>query len=610
MPGTLRRKHIMPLKAVMFSNSKLRFDEEELVPRILEALKQNQLGESVGSMIQNMMTFDHSGEASGCRKVIAATSVSKRKEYRYFDIQGSDDSYFDRVDQTARAGPANVASFVVELIDGSGGIPGWVVKIIQDAEGYASSAISSKILEKQPHRMSLRFLIVSKQGEVCQVHFDRAGAAYTKPLSIRSDLETFVRLVLNSASRDVCILGFDPCVKFEKANGKRVSGTMKVKHELEGQARYELEVKPMYIEANRGLIARATTCFKLKKDEHEYVLKSTWRMLEDHSKEFSKLEMAKGIQGVVQVAAGDEFSVTTDMLRGLSETKSAKSGESSQVGSAHRVLILMECTGPPIYRFDTRKQFVEALYDAIRGLRGLWEAGLMHGDISINNVVLGIPGAPSGERGKLIDLDLALPVKPEVHHCQGTERYLSHASMQRGMRQLGDIRLKLPHSPMDDLESLFYVFLDVVVGMDGPSSSLPRLADQFFPQSFQDACDAKLSLFREKLEFDLASIPLYWGETTKELFQNFFKLIRELVVDKDSISRSGSREAFLALEDRVPQYFDELQEHFQDAINKLNEPTPLVAPSPGLAPSRCLWVRSKLRLQPMANGKTGVLESL
>ncbi|KAJ3529702.1 hypothetical protein NMY22_g8890 [Coprinellus aureogranulatus] len=139
MHGTLRRKHIMPLKAAMFSNSKLRFDEEELVPRILEALKQNQLGESVGSMIQNMMTFDHSGEASGCRRVIAATSVSKRKEYRYFDIQGSDDSYFDRVDQTARAGPANVASFVVELVDGSGGIPGWVVKIIQDAEGYASS---------------------------------------------------------------------------------------------------------------------------------------------------------------------------------------------------------------------------------------------------------------------------------------------------------------------------------------------------------------------------------------------------------------------------------------------------------------------------------------
>ncbi|KAJ3512622.1 hypothetical protein NMY22_g15279 [Coprinellus aureogranulatus] len=139
---------------------------------------------------------------------------------------------------------------------------------------------------------------------------------------------------------------------------------------------------------------------------------------------------------------------------------------------------------------------------------------------------------------------------------------------------------------MDDLESLFYVFLDVVVGMDGPSSSLPRLADQFFPQSFQEACDAKLSLFRENLEFDLATIPLYWGETTKELFQNFFKLIRELVVDKDSISRSGSQEAFLALENHVPHYFDELQEHFKDAIDKLNEPTPLVAPSPGLAPIR------------------------
>lgn len=212
----------------------------------------------------------------------------------------------------------------------------------------------------------MRCLVATDDGEICQVHFDRGGATYTQPLSIQSDPETFIRLVLNSTSRDVRILGLDTLPKFKKQGGVKVNGSITLKNEKGRFVQYEMDVNPMYVEKDRGLVARATMCFKLRRGDEEFVLKSTWRSPESRSKEYSKLEKAKGIKGVVQMISWDD-SLTTNMLRGISEAKRSTSDQSINVPVAHRVLILMECTGPPIYAFTSEKQLIEAFSDIMGG---------------------------------------------------------------------------------------------------------------------------------------------------------------------------------------------------------------------------------------------------
>ena len=42
------------------------------------------------------------------------------------------------------------------------------------------------------------------------------------------------------------------------------------------------------------------------------------------------------------------------------------------------------------------------------GHRNLWNAGILHRDVSINNVLIGKPNAEVGNRGVLIDMDMAI----------------------------------------------------------------------------------------------------------------------------------------------------------------------------------------------------------
>ena len=42
------------------------------------------------------------------------------------------------------------------------------------------------------------------------------------------------------------------------------------------------------------------------------------------------------------------------------------------------------------------------------GHQNLWGAGILHRDVSANNVLIGKPGAEVGNRGVLIDMDMAI----------------------------------------------------------------------------------------------------------------------------------------------------------------------------------------------------------
>ncbi|KAF8344644.1 hypothetical protein F5887DRAFT_256789 [Amanita rubescens] len=116
----------------------------------------------------------------------------------------------------------------------------------------------------------------------------------------------------------------------------------------------------------------------------------------------------------------------------------------------------------PISTFTPTKQCVEAIRDAIKGHKALAECGLLHQDISANNVSL----TKSGQfRGFLHDLDYTIYARERGQHddCQlgtlsyGIPRKGTHEFMARAIRHGS------PYLPKHDLESFFWLLMLITI---------------------------------------------------------------------------------------------------------------------------------------------------
>lgn len=108
--------------------------------------------------------------------------------------------------------------------------------------------------------------------------------------------------------------------------------------------------------------------------------------------------------------------------------------------------------GRSISQFGSVTELLEGLRDAIRVHRSLYtDGGILHRDISENNIIITDPGRADGFRGMLIDLDLA---KEEgkgpggARHRTGTMEFMAIEVLQG-----------ILHTYRHDLESFLYVLL-------------------------------------------------------------------------------------------------------------------------------------------------------
>ena len=120
----------------------------------------------------------------------------------------------------------------------------------------------------------------------------------------------------------------------------------------------------------------------------------------------------------------------------------------------HRCLVVAPA-GRPIYDFESLKELLTALRDAIRAHKSLWKEGkILHRDISDNNIV--IAKNESGESiGVLIDLDLAKEEGSSLsgaRHRTGTMQFMAI-----------EVLAGISHTYRHDLEAFFYVLLWVCV---------------------------------------------------------------------------------------------------------------------------------------------------
>lgn len=114
--------------------------------------------------------------------------------------------------------------------------------------------------------------------------------------------------------------------------------------------------------------------------------------------------------------------------------------------------LVVSPAGRVVCDFSTIRELLESLRDAIRAHRSLYlKGGILHRDISSNNIIITNPGRSKGFNGMLIDLDLAKERDSGpsgARHQTGTMQFMA-IEVLRG----------IDHTYRHDLESFFYVLL-------------------------------------------------------------------------------------------------------------------------------------------------------
>ncbi|KJZ68814.1 hypothetical protein HIM_11788 [Hirsutella minnesotensis 3608] len=114
--------------------------------------------------------------------------------------------------------------------------------------------------------------------------------------------------------------------------------------------------------------------------------------------------------------------------------------------------LVISPAGRVVCDFGTIRELLESLRDAIRAHRSLYlKGGILHRDISSNNIIITNHGRSEGFKGMLIDLDLAKERDSGpsgARHQTGTMQFMA-IEVLRG----------IDHTYRHDLESFFYVLL-------------------------------------------------------------------------------------------------------------------------------------------------------
>lgn len=119
---------------------------------------------------------------------------------------------------------------------------------------------------------------------------------------------------------------------------------------------------------------------------------------------------------------------------------------------------LLTKQGRDIREFTSIRELLLAFHGAITGHRSLYQNGILHRDVSINNIMMAHPDCPrpDGLAGFLIDLDLAIGIstidRSGAPHRTGTKEFMAIGALR------GDV-----HTFRHDLESFFYVFLWICI---------------------------------------------------------------------------------------------------------------------------------------------------
>ncbi|KAJ3520939.1 hypothetical protein NMY22_g12521 [Coprinellus aureogranulatus] len=428
-----------------------------------------------------------------------------------------------------------------------------------------------QILIQQTNREYVRCFYMTEKS-IRFIHFDRAGAQFGPFVNIHEEPETFVQYILGACSFDEEQLGFDTSVVWKHdENGKKISGYISVTDENNIRTRYPMRMVDPWV-AHPEIESRGLKVWKVSdpRSGKDLIIKDSW-VGGHRAPEWQHLQRAKGIPGVVQMISMEAkcFPFTGTMRATPSMTP--YDNPTQYYKSKSRVIL--EQYGSKLVSCEDERQFLTASRDAIAGMQGLNDAGLLHRDVSWGNVLLGNENASSGDRGVLIDLDMAYDANEfseERNMGCGTPGYMSINVLTRNTDK--DFKRRYIRDHLDDLESAFYVLCEAAFKWQNPQCHAPIHAIYLTTGDAEAAAKAKRRLFEAKTLNANDVVPTF-GPETKKVLQSFFKFLKDVIKAKDKYYANRSEKDRLAAAMRLinqkDKHYAEVLAFFDKAIKKL-----------------------------------------
>ncbi|KAI7948268.1 hypothetical protein MJO29_009933 [Puccinia striiformis f. sp. tritici] len=290
-------------------------------------------------------------------------------------------------------------------------------------------------------------------------------------------------------------LGFDPT--FVDTHGQTCtnrSESRKIQIETK-DGRQEFVIDDVPIFRASAICGRGTTTWKahLADDKsRQYLIKDSWHPEKSEQEGDMLCKVGRNLPHVVRyhhhqdvTRAGKRVDIASHVRSGLKfegcTTLRAKTGPEEPknvfTNRFHRRLILKD-VGQPIRKVKTPARLLEALEGCIRGHHALFNAGYLHRDISINNLMINDQATDPCRRSFLIDLDVAInrESNDDKHHTlTGTKVFMSASLLLE----------ENCHSHVDDLESFFRVFVWICIHCSDEKTERTDVLD-WHRQSMED----------------------------------------------------------------------------------------------------------------------------
>ncbi|KAA8902711.1 hypothetical protein FN846DRAFT_954997 [Sphaerosporella brunnea] len=360
----------------------------------------------------------------------------------------------------------------------------------------------------QPQRRwALAFTLCGAKMRVFR--FDRSGAVASTPINIHTKPRHFLAAMKAFTSSDATTIGFDPTIRWTPYSDAEVVYDPTVhfvdrtlpnpfivtcgkKYRI-----YHICLIRRYAIATRGtVIWRAKPFDAPEGSPWTCVIKDQWRAAQrDAEGEFLAAiepgtiglptyrghETLHDVGKTVDIAAyirGDvNHGEATLSAERPPHTKTSKNLYRTAITLQNRIQtrLVMSPLGQSLRSFKSYKHLLLGLRDAILGHRHMYEVHqIVHRDVSLNNILLhpvSSPSNPSPPYGFLIDFDFAIHRARQhvsgADFITGTFQYMASAVLEGNMRE--------PHSPLEDLESFYYVLLDICINGPGePRNPKPR----------------------------------------------------------------------------------------------------------------------------------------